>query len=121
MTKRTKPVVASVIAVLQPVTTTDLIEHIISTVKTSRQFGIEPYCAVTVVERDGEYCGAVLCLYTAEAGVNRDGKAIVELAPQFYPSEVATELQTRGLLIESQTTRRTGIGTTWCYFSDTFI
>lgn len=105
-------------AFIPTTSTEELITGILWQVHESRRLGVEPCAAVTVLESDGNYCGALLCVYVAEASIRLDGTPMIGLVPQFYPQVVADTLQEREIIMEATTTRRTGISTTWCAFAE---
>lgn len=102
-------------------TTDELIEEVLSLVTYSRAFRIEVMFAVTVLETEqGDWCGAVGCLYASESKSGLQGQPTIPLAPNFYPAEVARRLEQRGLISPVHTSRRTGLDVHWFQFATSF-
>lgn len=87
----------------------------------TRSLGLKPMAATTTLEIDGVYCGSVLVLYCAESQSDVNGKQHIPLMPYFYPAEVASGLEVAGILQPEHTTKRSGVLTTWCTISETFV
>lgn len=101
--------------------TEDYVSEFCSLVDYCRAWAVEPCAAVTVLEHEGQYCGAILCLYAADISTDIKYNRVVRMTPYFYGSDVANMLEARGLLISPTETRRTGISVTWFKISPTLI
>jgi len=90
-------------------------------VQMSRNYLLKPACAIVTLEVDGLYCGAILILYAAEThSVAGDIKQI-PLTPYFYTGDVASWLETTGVIVPVHETKKTGVYTVWCEISQTLI
>lgn len=92
-----------------------------SIVEMSRNYLLKPMCAIVTLEVGGLYCGALLVLYAAEThSVSGDIKQI-PLVPYFYTGDVASWLETAGVLVPVHETKKSGVLTVWCDISQTLI
>lgn len=101
--------------------TLELVSQFCSLVEHTRALHLKPMAAITILEHDNQYCGALLTLYVADTNAIDGKRQQIPLTPYFYPAYVATHLETVGVLLPQNTTRRTGISVTWCDISDTLI
>jgi hypothetical protein len=97
----------------------DLADQFVSLVKHTRGLGLKPMAAITTLELDGVYCGAVLVLYCAESGSDVNNKQHIPLMPYFYPQGVADALEGSRVIVAEHETKRSGVLTTWLTISET--
>lgn len=101
--------------------TDEYVSQFVAMVEYARNAGLKPLACVTILEHEGQYCGAVLCLYAAETKAITDKQQMIPLTPYFYGADVANALEARGILQSAHESRRTGISTVWFDISTTLI
>lgn len=103
-----------------PTSSIDLADQFKALVIQARHWGLKPMAAITTLEVDGMYCGAVLILYAAETHAIEGKLKEIPLTPYFYPQGVADCLEAAGIIKTVHETKRTGILTAWCEISTSF-